>query len=93
VARQCGRQLKRLAVGKEEALPDLERRVVVRHADRAQALGFMRWKSGHGEKPQPILPTLEMGGGRDGQATRVPPVVTARWPAPTSRVRPSHLWG
>jgi hypothetical protein len=37
-----------VAVGKEEALPDLERRMAVRHADRAQALWFLRFKSGHG---------------------------------------------
>ena len=38
----------RVAIGEEEPLPHLERRVAVRNAECAQALGFMRWSSGHG---------------------------------------------
>ena len=48
VARESSGELQRVAVGEEEPLAHLERRVAMRHADCAQALGFMRLRSGHG---------------------------------------------
>ena len=55
VARQRCRELERVAVGEEEPLPDLERRVPVRHAYGEQALGFLLWGRVTAE-PWPILP-------------------------------------
>src|SRR6185295_20140034 len=41
------RELDRVTIGQEEPLAHLERCVMVRHADREQALSFMRVRTGH----------------------------------------------